>query len=435
MEFKLRYTIIYRLWVIISGGVGILFVPIWFDPIYQGFFYTFNSLIAAQLLFELGLGFVITQFSAHEMAHVNSPDCNQEGKIEAIDRLAQIYRFSGSWFLIAAIGYVLLVGIAGIYFFSSQGGLPFVSWGWPWILLIIFSGFNLRLSPYLAFLEGAGRIGEVARLRLFQSVIGHSLMWGLLFIGAKLWALMFIPFLGAVCTAFWLGQQELICEARSRLLAGVPHSINWRRDVLPLQWRIALSWASGYLLFQAITPIAFARLGPVSAGQVGLALAIFNGVQSVGMSWMYTQTPKFAEFVVLNKRESMNGLFRSALLRSATVVGAGVASILVGQVLLEAWGISIAQRLPSFVPMFCLGVACLANTFIFSMALYMRSHKEEPMLVSSVVGGVLTLVGVFIGTGYGTLGMTAAYSGLTLFIGLPWAWILFRQYYARGVNV
>jgi len=36
----------------------------------QGFYFTFASVLAIQIFFELGLGGILTQFVAHEMAHI-----------------------------------------------------------------------------------------------------------------------------------------------------------------------------------------------------------------------------------------------------------------------------------------------------------------------------------------------------------------------------
>lgn len=428
----MRYTVLYRLWVILSGGIAIIAMPFWFDSVTQGYFYAFNSLVAAQILFELGIGFVITQLVAHEMAHLKEAGGDEPRKMLAFDRIAEVYRFSERWFLIASMIYGLLVGVVGFVFFSNKSVLPLATWGGAWCLLIVASALNLRLSPYLAMLEGAGQLDDVARLRLQQSVVGHLSMWSMLFAGMGLWALPLVPAICAVFTRFWIGRQDLIVRVRERLEQKFPLSLDWRREVLPLQWKIALSWASGYFLFQAMTPIAFARLGPVAAGQLGLALAVFNGVQSVGLSVMYAKTPKMAEFIALGERWPLNRLFRRAVLLSSLAVGLGVLAIQGGQAFLVEVGSPLAERLPQFLPLLCLGAACMANSLISSMALYMRSHKEEPMLVSSVVGGILTLFGVYGGAEYGMLPMVLAYTGVTVLIGLPWAWILFQKYYARN---
>lgn len=428
-DFHVRFTLLYRLWMIAAGGVMILCIPFWFTGVEQGYFYTFSSLVAAQVLFELGTSFVITQLTAHEMSKRGEVGAVERG--DPHDRVALILQFSDSWFVRAALLFLVIVGGAGGLFFSTHGTLQLREWLGPWALLVIATAAGMRLVPRLALLEGAGEVGEVARLRLVQSVVGNILMWGLLFAGMKLWALAVLPATGLVFTYLWLRRHSLIRDLNVRRARGISSFLDWRKEVFPLQWRIALSWASGYLIFQAITPIAFAKLGTVEAGQIGLAFAIFNGVQSVGMSWMYTKTPRYAELVARNQRDALNALFVGALKLSVAVVLFGVLCVLLCVWLLGELHSGLEARLPDLSAMACFGVTTVANCIVFSLALYMRSHKEEPMLTSSIVGGVLVLSGVYIGASYSVLTTALAYMLITVGVGLPWAGLLFMGYYRR----
>lgn len=424
-----RYTLIYRLWVIFAGGVSVICVPFWFSAVEQGYFYTFSSLIAAQVLFELGTGFVVTQLTAHEKSR--GGDIGVARESTSWERIALILDFSDRWFRRVACFFLIVIGGLGLLFFRLHGTLLTGKWFGPWVILVVASAGCLWLVPRFAILEGLGEIGEVARLRLQQSVVGSVAMWALLFLGTGLWALPVVPGAAVVFGVVWLRRHHVMVALRLRLAKGVAATLDVRREVMPLQWRIALSWASGYLIFQAITPIAFAKLGTVAAGQIGLGLAIFNGVQSVGMSWMYTKTPRYAELVARNQRRELNALFAASLRWTVLVVGLGVAVVVLGAAVLDWTEPRLAARLPSAAAMACLGAASLVNSIIFSLALYMRSHKEEPMLVSSVVGGLITFTAVYMAVPYGLLPTTLAYTLVTACIGLPWAWLLFRPYYSR----
>lgn len=422
-DFHVRFTLLYRVWLIVAGGVSVLGIPFWFNGVEQGYFYTFSSLIAAQVLFELGTAFVITQLTAHEMGRA------KEGEEPANQRIAEILAFSNTWFLYAALLFVLLIGLSGAVFFWQTGHLEPSEWLIPWLLLVVVNAFNVRQMSQLSLLEGAGQFGQVARLRFAQSMAGNLIMWALLFLGAKLWALPVLPIVMVLMTTVWLKKHPFIQSLYETLAKGAPKSIQWKKDILPMQWRIALSWASGYFIFQALTPIVFAKLGPITAGQIGLGLAIFNGVQSVGMSWMYTKTARYAELVVSGERDLLNVTFLHALKRSVSMVALGVVSVWIAFAAMDAWGVSMLSRLPDLEVLVCLGLVTLINSVIFSVALYMRSHKEEPMLVASIVGGVLTLAGVYVGASYSAFAVALIYLLATLLVGLPWSLILFRSYY------
>ena len=58
---------------IIQAGGGIVTVFLiakFLSKEEQGFYFTFASVLAIQIFFELGLGGILTQFVAHEMAHI-----------------------------------------------------------------------------------------------------------------------------------------------------------------------------------------------------------------------------------------------------------------------------------------------------------------------------------------------------------------------------
>ncbi len=154
---------------------------------------------------------------------------------------------------------------------------------------------NLYLSPMLAVLEGCGRVGEVARLRLAQSIIGYLLLWLGLALGVGLWAMPAVPLPAAAYTAYWLRTQpHPLGWLRAHQPADPSHAVDWRSEVLPFQWRIALSWISGYFIFQLFTPLTFARQGAAAAGRLGIALSIFTALLTLGMSWVNARLPALA---------------------------------------------------------------------------------------------------------------------------------------------
>jgi O-antigen/teichoic acid export membrane protein len=56
---------------VIQGGGGLIsifFIASYLTKQEQGYYYTFGSILAIQVFFELGLSGIITQFVAHEFA-------------------------------------------------------------------------------------------------------------------------------------------------------------------------------------------------------------------------------------------------------------------------------------------------------------------------------------------------------------------------------
>jgi hypothetical protein len=78
-----------------------------------------------------------------------------------------------------------------------------------------------------------------------------------------------------------------------------------------------------------------------------------------------------------------------------------------------------------------LAVVTVANSMIFSMATYMRAHREEPMLTQSIVVGLLVCFAVFTGSTYGVITMMTLYMCIVVLIALPWTIWLFKKYFNK----
>jgi O-antigen/teichoic acid export membrane protein len=432
VDFHVFATLLLRGWGVLAGALTVLLVPLFLSPTEQGYYYTFASLIGLQIVFELGLAQVVLQTVSHETAHLRIGDTGVlEGDAARLDRLASLIRLLRRWYTIAAMLFAVFACVAGAWFLHRQGELPEASWLGAWIVMVICTAVNLSFIPALAFMEGCGQIGQVARLRLGQSVVGCSGLWLALIGGLGLWAACVVPLVCMLLTSYWLRRSGSFYQDLRRRNFQPSNALNWTRDMLPLQWRIALSALSGYFTFYMMTPMVFAHRGAAEAGQFGIAMTIFNALVTVGTSWVYARTPTMAQHVSRNERTELNAVFRGVLKRSFIFTGTAVAILLLAILVLRAAGIPQALRISSLPVLACLAVVCLANCVIFSAAAYMRAHREEPMLVLSIAGGIATLAIAYTGSQHSVLAMSLGYAVLTSCVLLPWTILILTRYYRR----
>jgi len=431
LDSQVLPTLLLRSWQIIAGGVMVLLIPLWLSKVEQGYYYTFSSLLALQVFFELGMNQVIVQLVSHDFAHLSvASGAGINGDAIRIARLASLVGLLRRWYSIAASLFFVVVSACGAWFFFTRGNLPISAWGGAWLILTLVTAANLYLSAPLAVLEGCGEMAGVARMRLVQAVCGSGLMWIALTFGVGLWAMPLVPMAAAAYTAYWLrinGTTIKLLRHHSAVNANTV-KINWRADIFPFQWRIAVSSFSGYFIFQLFTPLAFARVGAVEAGRLGITMTMFSALLTVGMSWVNAKLPTFAAHVSRNERVSLNLIFRSVLKRSMVFTLAGVITMMMVMEFLIAMDVAIAQRFASIPVFACLSIVTLANCLIFAEAAYMRAHKEEPMMLPSVVVGLLILVGSTIASSYGVTSMMVTYALVTAGVGLPWTYFLYRRY-------
>ncbi len=421
LDADVLHTFVFRSWSIAAGAATVVLVPLCLTAIEQGYYYTFASLLTLQIFFDLGMNQVILQLVSHEVAHA--------GHVRN-RRLAALVLLLRRWYAVAALAFFMAVSAGGAWFLSRNAALPPTRWLAPWICLTLATAGNLYLSAMLAAMEGAGQIASVARLRLRQSILGYLATWLALAAGGALWATPLLPLVCVAYTTHWLrSDAHWGTRAESR-----GHGVNlprWKHDVFPLQWRLALSWISGYFIFQLLTPLVFAYHGAIEAGRVGITLGVFNAVLTAGMSWVNAKFPALSMHLARNERPEANVLFRGvaarALLFTATVSGV---------VLLAIWAAdefapAVALRFAPLSVATCIAVATVANTFVFAAAAYLRAHKEEPMLRISLVSGLAMAGAVAVGSRAGVLPMMALYMAVTVLIPLPWTWTIFRRYFDR----
>jgi len=434
LDFHVLITLLFRGWGILAGGATVLLLPLWLSPTEQGYYFTFASVLALQIFFELGLNQIVMQLVSHEVAHLTeTTDGRLTGEESHLGRLSSLARLIRRWYGVSAILFAVIGGITGAVFFNQKGTEPMFVWLGAWVVLVGATAVNLWLSPGLAVMEGCGKVGQVARLRLVQSMLGYACLWATLLSGAGLWAATAVPVVSIVCTGYWLKAHGNMLRWLSGRAVDFKNQLRWRTSVLPLQWRIALSWASGYLIFNLFTPMVFSHHGAVEAGRLGMALTVFAAISTIGMSWVNAKAPDFTMHIARGERCELNILFKSLFIRSTVVI-----ALTSGGVVLIAWylnqiGLSAMMRIASPSVLAVLAIVTTVNSIVFAMAIYMRAHREEPMLTQSIVVGLMIACGVYIGSIYGIFVMMLLYLLISTFVSLPWTIWLFSSYYRKSI--
>jgi hypothetical protein len=431
LDFHVFFTLLMRSWGIFAGSLTIFLLPFWLTPDQQGFYYSFASLLTLQVFFELGLNQVIIQLVSHDVAHLKIHNNGSfSGDTYRYERLRVIRRLVHNWYLIAAIIFTAIIGTFGFVFFEHRSDIPTSNWLPVWCFVVAFTAVNLFLSPQLAIVEATGHIGQVARLRLIQSILGYGIFWILLLSGAGLWVVAVVPGVSALSTWGWLNLRGDNLWHKTALTPLIPFS--WRKDVFPLQWRLAVSWISGYFIFNLFTPIIFFYHGSKEAGRFGMSMAIFNAVTTLGISWITAKAPLFAMHISRNEFTELNRTFRGVLVRSIsfTILLSAVILVMVAVATDLEW--PIAKRITEFYTLVAIAVSAILNVIVFAYASYMRAHLEEPMAPLSVVAALLTIAVVFLTAKSSLVLMMALNASIITFISLPWTLILFRKYFNRG---
>ena len=413
VDRAIAFTVMARFWSAFAGVVTIFLIARFLTPAEQGYYYTFSSLVALQIVFELGFFFVILQLAAHERSGlVIFDDGHIEGDAIAHARLASVLQKSVRWYSIAAILMACVLLPVGIHFFTVHHGMSSQTLGWrmPWIFLVLAAIVTFQMDPIFAFLEGCGYVADVAHMRLGQAILAGSLAWSALLLHRGLFA----PAMAITGQAVY-GIGWLLIRRRHLIFGLLKHKtgknhIAWISEVWPFQWRIALSWLCGYFISQLFNPILFAYQGAVAAGRMGMSLSITSSIGAVALAWMNTKAAPFGHLIAQKKYEDLDILYFRTLKQSALLL-ASCACILF--ICLEFASDHFPKYAGRVVAPWAFGLLLLtaiASHITFSEAIYLRSHKQEPFLIVSVVNAILVgSSAYFLGKYYGANAVIVGY--------------------------
>ncbi|HXH99811.1 MAG TPA: hypothetical protein VNI52_06060 [Sphingobacteriaceae bacterium] len=428
MDGAIAYTVFARGIQALGGLATILVIAKSLSKDEQGYYYTFGSVLALQVFFELGLNSIITQYVAHEMAHLTwGNDHKMTGDQSYQSRLSSLLHFFAGWLAMVGLLFLVVLLAAGFYFFSTFNSHSSIAdWKGPWIILAFTTAAFLLLDPMLAFLEGLGRVKEVARMRLVQQTAYITFVIIFLTNDFKLYSSALASFTGLLCTTLLFIFSDNLKIMRNIWKMKGEHKVSYRKEIFPYQWKIAASWISGYFIFQLFNPVLFASEGAVTAGQMGMTLAALNGIMGLSMSWINTKIPLFSMLISQKNYAGLDLSFFKSFRQSLFIMALGLVTLFLIVYVLRSFGFTMGERFLPTLPFVFISISYLLNTIAFGLAAYLRCHKAEPLLVQSLVFAVFTSIStITLGNYYGVFGITLGYLLLGILIGIPWVLIVF----------
>lgn len=430
IDRAVAYTVLARSWSSLSGFVTIVLIAHLLSPAEQGYYYTFASLIALQLVFELGFSQVVMQLASHERAHLAiEPDGRISGDETAHARLASTLRLVLRWYSIGALLFALVLIPAGIYFFSTHQHLgPAVPWKIPWISAGAIAGIGFFLDPIFAFTEGCGFVAEIAHMRFKRGIAGSLLGWAALASHHGLYAPAAVIAGQVIVGAAWLYGMRRLLLGLFRL--NVAHSkISWKKEIWPFQWRIAVSWISGYFVYQSFNPFLFAYKGPAAAGRMGMSLNIANSLMFFAMAWVSTKSAPFGMLIAKKRYTELDGIFFKSVVQSTIVAIVGAAMLWSAAGYLNWIHSPYAQKILSPLVFALLLIAAIVNHLFASIGTYLRAHKQEVLFQLSLAIAVAVLFSNYMSARtVGALGMVAGYLVILAILGLGGGFLRFLKY-------
>ena len=434
MDGAVTCAFLARLANIVGSAGTVLLIVRFLSPVEQGYYYTLLSLVSLQLVFELGFSFVVQQLAAHERVHLElNDDGTVSGDPGAHARLASALRLTMRWYTTAALLMGLVLAPLGFVFFArhASAGAEQVHWHGPWLAAVTASVAGLWCVPWYSFLEGCGYVKAVAAMQLRQAIAAMMLAWLALVCHAGLFApaLVIVGYVG-VGLRFLVAHRRLLFGLLFHRVqtAGAAIEIDWRREVWPFQWRIAVSWMCSYFTVQALIPILFALRGPVEAGRIGMSLSVTGYMSVLALAWTSTKATPFGFLIARGQFEQLMQLFRRAITQSMAAFCVIAACALAAVAVLPGVAPRLAARMASVSLFSMLVMGAGASHFTQNLAILLRSFKQEPFFGQSLTVALVNIVlALALIPKLGALGAALSYLAATAAAGLPLAWIIYRR--------
>lgn len=379
----------------------------------QGVFFTFLSFGALVQLADFGISYAAMQTASHFTGSTR--------RNELPGLAARVLSWSFPTSCLAA----LIVGAIGSFlFYSTIDSEPAsIHWRWPWLLFLACTCMSQIAAPSIALREGAGRILDVWRLRLFQEwCAGIACLLALKF-DAGLWSLSLLPGTRGAISGVWLltrgrleTQASTICYSAKR----------WRSEVWPFQWRIGLSALSGFLIFRLFSPLILMEHGPILAGQFGVAIAMMNLLLAVTSAWPMSQAARYGTLIAGGDFRKICDEFPKMLATSTAMSVALATSLSAAFYLLSAIGSGFSDRITDCGTTTIVLFTAVMHHVVACFAIPLRAERREPLLVVSLAGGILNAIGIWLAAHFGAARDIAWANFLFAAAGVPYVYYLYR---------
>ncbi len=409
---------------IFTGPISLILIPYFLTKQMQGYWYSFISISALSILADLGFTVIVTQFSAHEFSKLKyDNDGLIVGENLEYNKLASLFRFVINRGLKVVWGAFLAIFIMGYYIMSSEEAQ--FQWIIPWAVFTVGSGIKFFNNLILSFFEGCTKIAIVQKIRYINTLMYFFINCGLLILNFSLYALAISTL---ICSGVLLLHTWIVFKVQIKQLMNDPiEKYNWSNELFSLLWRYAISWASGYLIFQLFTPLAFKNFGSVYAGKVGFTITLITSIFSIANIWIYVVNPKLNMLVAQKKWNELDQVFvKNMLISIGTFVLLSI-FFLTAYATAYFYNLNVIERFLDIKNLCLLLFVWTIQLLINSLAVYSRAHKEEPYVLPSLSIGIYIAVTTFLASLF--LPENFLFIGFysSFIISLPWFTIIYKR--------
>jgi len=407
-----------KLFSYISYPITLGLIVNFLNPIEQGYYYTFLTLLSFSMFLELGLGIILTNFASHEFANLRWKNNNLDGDKVAIKRSFMLIKKTVLWFsFVALLFFFSMLGIGAYFFLESDSTNYYLTWVY---FIAVFSP-GLIISPLLSILQGFDRIKEVQSVIFFQVFFSIIAFWICLFMDFNIYALI-VQFAVQNLISFLY----LFFKYRKLVFLSLIESnklFSWKDEVLPLQLKTGFTWLVSYLGINLLIPFSFKIFGPEVAGQLGMSFKIAEITSIICLAWTNTRVPKMGSIIASKNRNQFHYLFGSTLKSILLIGGISIIGIYLLLFILDMYSYNLfLDRILNikFILMLMIGYYMFAISNYFAMTI--RSFKDEKMIFPNFIALLVYSAAIYLSFSFNSYtSLILSFVIVNVFILLPFS--------------
>ena len=414
-DSTIRAVLIYRITQLFTHGLTTLMVSLSLESQELGIYYLFVSMLTAQVLFELGLNHAALQISSHIL---NKESNKFRNFIFWLDGL--YVRIATRYFLIGGG-----VGCAYLVLFNEFDAERVLIY---WIILIASSSYLMRISYRFSMIESEGNVVYSYLSRAIILFCSSIVAWLLIYLDFGLESLFALYLMQAIMANLFLKQAFVVKQDIK-----TNKKLNeYCLELIKFQKKLGLSYLAGYLSYNLIVPIVFAFISAKVAGQLGLTLAIFSAATLLSTSFASSKNHAFVISLSNKDYFGLNKIFKRQLFLTVVLGFLMLISIYFLILGIGFIGFDFASRI--LPPVLCslIGLSSVASSVIYTMALYVRAHKEEPFVNISIFTGITSALLILAGSFFGINWVVFLYTASIIFISMPLTVLIFLKFFNKN---
>lgn len=431
LDKSTKLSALNALWKIASGPLTIFLVSKYTSAENQGYYYIFFNLLAAQQIFEAGIGFGLLRTISQNYNQIAIIDKSIVINSLKNENIFNYIKITLLWFLAIGLLILFLILPIGYIFFNQSTNNRVDDWIIPWILFCLSSSVITMISPMSMILEGAGRKDHIYRSRLIISIIGTAITWLGLIMELQLYVLTLSNLAIIVFSIFFYIYPV---HKSIRVLYNI-RNLSTKSLIFFIkdQWKISTVWSTGYLAWNIFPIVIFRVLGAEVAGKFGMVNAVLGAISQFSSTPVNTRTSNFGSDISSGNTRHAIKIFQESMILSSAIYFFCIALILLLKIMLPE--LSIFKRMLPTVDLLIYGFYIYLIMLTAGIGLFGRMIENEPYFIFALSSNFLIPFVIIISQYFSpNLLNTITILAFLQFGLIIWAYSLYKKIISRKLN-